>query len=35
MKHPSKLVNIGDMIDCVVLDVNAHRAPHLPGTQAA
>ena len=22
MKHPSKLVNIGDMIDCVVLNVN-------------
>jgi len=28
MKHPSKLVNVGDEVDCVVLSVN-RRAPDI------
>ena len=25
MKHPSKLVNVGDQVECVVLNVNPHE----------
>ena len=31
MKHPSKLVNVGDQVECVVLNVNPDRAPHFAG----
>ena len=35
MKHPSKMVNVGDQMEAVVLNVNSDRAPHLPGPEAA
>ena len=35
MKHPSKLVNVGDQVEAVVLNVNPHRAPHQPRPEAA
>ena len=35
MKHPSKLVNVGDQVECVVLNVNPDRAPHFARHAAA
>ena len=34
MKHPSKLVNVGDQVEAVVLNVNPHGAAHQPGPEA-
>ena len=35
MKHPSKLVNVGDQVECVVLNVNPHGAAHFARHEAA
>ena len=34
IKHPSKLVNVGDQVDCVVLSVNPTGTSHFAGYAA-